>query len=1112
VPEEIRNSKMIDGLSAAQVAPLSSIATAMLFGTLTFATIALATRTWLTGDSRAILAAMHPKSQPLDMSSFTSLYSLLHHFTVFGLILFFAYICEYHPPFPHAEKNYDRDEFFFLTALIIIISCYTVHKNDSSGNSGNIKGNYSSNGNTASSLSLENKLQTISEGLSSSSSGNGNTSIAMGSGIGSASGLKTREIGDDSTFTSYTTGMNTKASFIQAAPTKACNDLLNRDQTEEWKGWMQFVFLLYHYYHAEEVYNSIRIMITCYVWMTGFGNFSFFYLKADYSLIRVLQMLWRLNFLVLFLCLSQGTTYLLYYICPLHTYFFFMVYFTMAVGKHLNYTKYGLRLKLGIVALIIYLIWDVDSGFFRMLHFPFLGTQPQLGGSNGGMWEWYFRTTLDHWSTFLGMIFAANFPITSLFLRKLEALPPTKCWLAKGVIGLALASVFLIWVSGPFLQEKTVYNATNSYFGFIPLITYIYFRNLTPTLRNYSLKLLHEIGKTTLETYLMQHHIWLTSNAKSLLTLIPGWPKVNMLIVTLIYFFVSRRLYKLTLYLRGMLLPDDKKRCFISLGFMGAAIAIFYIVAFLLDNFGFTSLSAVAIISMICGMLLYQTVMDYTWDKYQSSSKESKDDDSFAMNSVFSKDKLNADSSVARLSPPIIGAMVILIVGISWQGMALAGAGKIGPLHAGCDTLANKGHWIPIDGCNEDVLGAAQRNHGISNFATCNPAGGAFTWGWETSPSSTHCRFVQRSEKQLLKSLRDQRIAFVGDSMTRNLFHAFCRQLGIKDAGQFDATVPKHQDIARSMKETGIEFKWAPLARNQLEIVKEISENVQQQDINKFDLVVVGGGAWDRLHLYATDEDKESLEQTLAELKKELVSLQQYDVPVVWTTPTTISTTALNTPEKRDNMTEEDMADMRSVYEKAGILSSSSFVVDGPAFSKERVVESFDGVHYPHDVYDAGSQILANALDWLLPVKEVSVPFSAPEPGKMANPFLGLMMLCLAFIGLMFFDGFFGFSYLAGIFVKGVLPSDLYLEAFTILHEKSKLPPINASSSASVGSFNTLFSSSSKKSNNSTFSKQSSLGSATRRRSPGKDKETSVDDEIAALLGGQNETEMKNLK
>jgi hypothetical protein len=44
--------------------------------------------------------------------------------------------------------------------------------------------------------------------------------------------------------------------------------LLSREQTEEWKGWMQFVFLLYHYFHAEEVYNSVRVMITCYVWVS----------------------------------------------------------------------------------------------------------------------------------------------------------------------------------------------------------------------------------------------------------------------------------------------------------------------------------------------------------------------------------------------------------------------------------------------------------------------------------------------------------------------------------------------------------------------------------------------------------------------------------------------------------------------------------------------------------------------------------------------------------------------------------------------------------------------------------------------------------------------------
>ncbi|CAB3981814.1 REDUCED WALL ACETYLATION 1-like [Paramuricea clavata] len=49
--------------------------------------------------------------------------------------------------------------------------------------------------------------------------------------------------------------------------------ILNRDQTEEWKGWMQVQFVWYHYYNAQEVFNSIRCYIGAYVWMTGYGNF-----------------------------------------------------------------------------------------------------------------------------------------------------------------------------------------------------------------------------------------------------------------------------------------------------------------------------------------------------------------------------------------------------------------------------------------------------------------------------------------------------------------------------------------------------------------------------------------------------------------------------------------------------------------------------------------------------------------------------------------------------------------------------------------------------------------------------------------------------------------------
>ena len=48
--------------------------------------------------------------------------------------------------------------------------------------------------------------------------------------------------------------------------------LLNREQTEEWKGWMQVMFVWYHYFKALETYNAVRIYIAAYVFMTGFGT------------------------------------------------------------------------------------------------------------------------------------------------------------------------------------------------------------------------------------------------------------------------------------------------------------------------------------------------------------------------------------------------------------------------------------------------------------------------------------------------------------------------------------------------------------------------------------------------------------------------------------------------------------------------------------------------------------------------------------------------------------------------------------------------------------------------------------------------------------------------
>mmetsp|Transcript_42104 Transcript_42104/g.131836 ORF Transcript_42104/g.131836 Transcript_42104/m.131836 type:complete len:614 (-) Transcript_42104:1776-3617(-) len=356
----------------------------------------------------------------------------------------------------------------------------------------------------------------------------------------------------------------TAALFIAAAFTmrrSKSTDLLHREQTEEWKGWMQFMFLLYHYLHAGEVYNAIRVMITCYVWMTGFGNFSFFYIKDDFSAVRVLQMLWRLNFLVGLLMLVHGNTYILYYICPLHTFYFLMTYVVMRVGRGLNRTKWGIRAKIMAVAAIIFLVWDTRLGLFDVL-FGWVGATPKMGGTAGTLYEWYFRTSLDHYSTILGMVFALNYPVTKAFFDSSGALPAPQKAAVIGVGNAGALGVLAFWFVEYYTLPKVPYNATNAYMAPVALLCYIFLRNALPVMRSYHSELLHDIGKTTLETYLLQHHLWLTSNAKTLLVLVPGMPKLNFLLVSCVYYGCAKECYRLTMSLRGMFLPDgDVRRC-----------------------------------------------------------------------------------------------------------------------------------------------------------------------------------------------------------------------------------------------------------------------------------------------------------------------------------------------------------------------------------------------------------------------------------------------------------------------------------------------------------------------------------------------------------------------
>ncbi|KAG5826396.1 hypothetical protein H9Q74_003536 [Fusarium xylarioides] len=279
---------------------------------------------------------------------------------------------------------------------------------------------------------------------------------------------------------------------------------LSRDQTDEWKGWMQFFILIYHWTGAHDgsIYVLIRVCVAAYLFQTGYGHTLYFLNKNDFSFKRVAATLLRLNMLSCCLAYFMDTDYMFYYFPPLVSFWFLVVYTTMAIRPRYNSDLQVMLAKICMPCLFVSMIF-MGTPLTRWV-FGILNTVFKIQWSYK---EWYRRVTFDMLIVYLGMLTA----VANRHLKK-----PIHLGLR---VTLALAGFFatIHYFYATSDLRMAAYSKWHPYVSLVPVLGFIAMRNVSGPVRNYHSKAMAWLGRCSLETYILQFHILLAADTDGVL-------------------------------------------------------------------------------------------------------------------------------------------------------------------------------------------------------------------------------------------------------------------------------------------------------------------------------------------------------------------------------------------------------------------------------------------------------------------------------------------------------------------------------------------------------------------------------------------------------------------
>jgi hypothetical protein len=319
---------------------------------------------------------------------------------------------------------------------------------------------------------------------------------------------------------------STKDVFVTSSPT-----FLSREQTDEWKGWMQVIVLLYHWTAARTqlpLYITLRLLIASYLFITAYGHTMHFYRQEDYGLRRVAGVLIRLNLLPVLLSYQMYNNYLFYIFAPLVTFWILVIYATLRFGSELNGQPGFLLAKLGLSATLITLSHNhaqPTDTIFRWLRLVF--------GINWNAGDWRQYVSLDQFIPYVGMLVAllhiwyqnasASASLkglersekgwaSSLFLAAVTSLRPLAI-----VASITVVPLFCILVSRS--PNEGDYNWWSAIISPLPILSYAVLRNAHPILRDHHSAAFAWLGRCSLETWTLSYHILRAADGRAVLSI-----------------------------------------------------------------------------------------------------------------------------------------------------------------------------------------------------------------------------------------------------------------------------------------------------------------------------------------------------------------------------------------------------------------------------------------------------------------------------------------------------------------------------------------------------------------------------------------------------------------